>query len=81
MKFYVLIEYNGKGSGKLVRMSHDKKALLSERENKYTEKQAKKSYYLNYFYQSDVKCSEIQIFKSQKQYKDGKEPVNILYYY
>jgi hypothetical protein len=81
MKFYVLVECNGKGSGEAVKMSHDKKALLSERENKYTVKQAKKNYYLNYFYQSDVKCSEIHIYKSEKHYKDGKEPVNILYYY
>jgi hypothetical protein len=81
MKFYVLVECNGKGSGEAVKMSHDKKALLSERENKYTVKQAKKNYYPNYFYQSDVKCSEIHIYKSEKHYKDGKEPVNILYYY
>jgi hypothetical protein len=81
MKFYVLVEFNGKGSGEAVKMSHDKKALLSERENKYTVKQAKQKYFPNYFYQSDVKCSEIQIYKSEKHYKDGKEPVNSLYYY
>ena len=81
MKFYVLVEFNGKGSGEAVKMSHDKKALLSDRENKYTVKQAKQKYYPNYFFTSNVPCSEIQIFKSDKHYKDGKEPVNILYYY
>jgi hypothetical protein len=81
MKFYVLIEYNGKGSGFLVTKSTDKKAVLSARNLTYTAKQAKEKYYQNYFYQSDVKCSEIQIFKSEKQYLDGKEPLNILYYY
>jgi hypothetical protein len=81
MKFYVLIEFNGKGSGQAVKMSHDKQSVLSEREYTLTVKQAKQKYFPNYFYQSDVKCSEIQIFKSEKQYKDGKEPVNILYYY
>jgi hypothetical protein len=81
MKFYVLIEFNGKGSGEAVKMSHDKKALLSERENKYTVKQAKQNYYPNYFFTSNVPCSEIHIYKSEKQYLDGKEPLNILYYY
>jgi hypothetical protein len=81
MKFYVLIEWNGKGSGEAVKMSHDKKALLSERENKYTVKQAKQKYYPNYFFTSNVPCSEIQIFKTEKHYRDGKEPVNSLYYY
>jgi hypothetical protein len=81
MKFYVLIEWNGKGSGEAVRMSHDKQAVLSERERTYTVKQAKQKYYLNYFYQSNVPCSEIQIYKSEKHYKDGKEAVNVLNYY
>jgi hypothetical protein len=81
MKFYVLIEFNAKGSGEAVKMSHDKKALLSERENKYTVKQAKQKYYPNYFFTSNVPCSEIQIFKTEKHYRDGKEPVNSLYYY
>jgi hypothetical protein len=81
MKFYVLIEIYKNGSGEIVRKSNDKKALLSERENKYTVKQAKQNYYPNYFFTSNVPCSEIQIFKSEKQYLDGKEPVNILYYY
>jgi hypothetical protein len=62
-------------------MSNDKQVVLSEREYKLTAKQAKQKYYQNYFYQLDVKCSEIQIFKSEKHYKDGKEPINILYYY
>ena len=81
MKFYVLIEWNGKGSGKEIQRSIDKKSILSERECKYTAKQAKEKYYPNYFYQGDVKCSEIQIFKSENHYKDGKNPVNSLYYY
>lgn len=81
MKFYVLIEWNGKGSGEAVKMSNDKKAILSEREYKYTVKQAKQKYYSNYFFTSNVPCSEIHIYKSDKHYKEGKEPVNILYYY
>jgi hypothetical protein len=81
MKFYVLVEFNWKGSGEAVKMSHDKKAVLNERECTYTVKQAKQKYYLNYFYQSNVPCSEVQIYKSEKQYKDGKEPVNVLNYY
>jgi hypothetical protein len=81
MKFYVLIEWNVKGSGEAVKMSHDKKAILSEREYTFTVKQAKVKYYPNYFFTSNVPCSEIQIYKSEKHYNDGKEPVNILYYY
>jgi len=81
MKFYVLIEFNGKGSGEAVKMSHDKKAILSEREYTFTVKQAKVKYYSNYFFALNVPCSEIHIYKSEKQYKQGKEPVNILYYY
>jgi hypothetical protein len=81
MKYYVLIEINGKGSGEAVKMSNDKKAILSEREYKYTVKQAKQKYYPNYFFTSNVPCSEIHIYKSEKHYNDGKEPVNILYYY
>ena len=50
MKFYVLVEINGKGSGEAVRMSHNKQALLSEREYIYTVKQAKVKYYPNYFF-------------------------------
>jgi hypothetical protein len=81
MKFYVLIEWNGKGSFEAVRMSHDKKYVLSERECTYTVKQAKQKYYPNYFYQSDVRCSEIQIYKNEKHYNNGKEQINSLYYY
>lgn len=81
MKFYVLIEINKNGSGEIVRKSNDKKSILSEREYTFTVKQAKQKYYLNYFFTSNVPCSEIHIYKSEKQYKDGKEPVNILYYY
>jgi hypothetical protein len=81
MKFYVLIEWNGKGSGEAVKMSHDKKAILSEREYTFTVKQAKVKYYPNYFFTSNVPCSEVHIYKSEKQYKEGKDPVNSLYYY
>ena len=81
MKFYVLVEFNGKGSGEAVKMSHDKQAVLSEREYTLTVKQAKLKYYPNYFFTSNVPCSEIHIYKSEKHYRDNKEPINILYYY
>jgi len=64
--FYVLIEWNGKGSGRTVKTSFDKKEILSERECKLTDKEAKKKYHWRYFYAYDVKCSEVQIFKNFK---------------
>ncbi len=79
--FYVLIEWDGKGSGKTVLTSYDKKEVLSERECVLTQKQAKQKYHFRYFYQSDVKCSEIQIFKSYKSYANGKNPINSKFYY
>jgi hypothetical protein len=81
MKFYVLIEINKNGSGDIVRKSNDKKSILSEREYTFTVKQAKLKYYPNYFFTSNVPGSEVHIYKSEKHYNDGKEPVNILYYY
>jgi len=81
MRFYVLIEFNGNGSGEIVRMSNDKQALLNEREYTLTVKQAKRKYYTNYFFKSDVPCSEISIYKSEFSYKKGKEPINVISYY
>jgi len=79
--YYVLIEWDGKGSGKEEVLSYDKKYILSVMQCKYTEKQAKKKYHFRYFYQSDVKYSEIQIFKSYKSYANGKNPINSKFYY
>lgn len=79
--FYVLIEWDGEGSGKTVLTSYDKKEVLSERQCVLTQKQAKDKYHFRYFYQSDVKCSEVQIFKSYKSYANGKNPVNSKFYY
>ena len=79
--FYVLIEWNGKGSGRTVKTSFDKKEILSERECKLTDKEAKKKYHWRYFYAYDVKCSEVQIFKNFKNYAAGKDPLNSKVYY
>ena len=79
--FYVLIEWNGKGSGQTVKTSFDKKQIFSERECTLTEKQAKKKYHFRYFFASDIKCSEVQIFKNFRNYAAGKNPLNSKVYY
>jgi len=79
--FYVLIEWDGKGSGQTVKTSYDKKGILSERECKLTQKEAKKKYHVLYFFASDIKCSEVQIFKNFRNYAAGKDPLKSKVYY
>ena len=79
--FYVLIEWDGKGSGQTVKTTYDKKEILSERKCTLTEKQAKKKYHFRYFFASDIKSSEVQIFKNFRNYAAGKNPLNSKVYY
>lgn len=79
--FYVLIEWDGKGSYEKIIRSNDKKTILSEREYILTARKAKQKYNPNYFYKSDVPCSEIKIYKSEYSYKKGNPPIRVLLYY
>lgn len=79
--YYVLIEWNGKGSGEVVKKSSRKLDMIIFRNFTYTVKQAKKKYYPNYFNSLDVPCSEILIYKKEIDYLRKKEPLNVKTYY
>ncbi len=81
MRFYVLIEWNGKGSGETVKKSNRKLDMIIFRNFIYTVKQAKKKYYLNYFNSLDVPCSEILTYKAEIDYLTGKDPLSRKVYY
>jgi len=82
MKFYKLIEWDGKGSGETVATCHDKKYLLSLRQRVYTMQEAKIVYNnLNYFFASDVPASYIVTYKSKRDYIKEREPLFIQSWY
>ena len=77
MKFYVLIEWDGKGSGEIVATSNDKKYLLSLRQRFYSDNEAPICYgNYNYFFASDIPASEIVTYKNISDYKKGKQYLN-----
>lgn len=82
MKYYKLIEWNGKGHGQTVATSHDKKYLLSLRERVLQVHEAKIFYNnVNYFFATDVPASDIVTYKSESDYKKGKEPIKVENWY
>jgi len=77
MKFYVLIEWNGKGSGEIVATSNDKKYLLSLRQKYYSANEAILCYNnYNYFFTTDIACSEIITYKNISDYEKRKQYLN-----
>ena len=77
MRYYVLIEWNGKGSGEIAATSNDKKYLLSLRQKFYSANEAPACYgNYNYFFTQDVAASEIVTYKSIEDYKKGKQYLN-----
>ncbi len=81
MRYYVLIEWNGKGSGEVSKKSSRKLDMIIFRNFIYTVKQAKKKYYPNYFFSLDLPCSEILTYKTETDYIKGKDPLNRKVYY
>jgi hypothetical protein len=77
MRYYVLIEWNGEGSGEITATSNDKKYLLSLRQKFYSANEALTCYNnYNYFFTKDVACSEIVTYNSINDYKKGKKYLN-----
>ena len=77
MRYYVLIEWNGKGSGEIAATSNDKKYLLSLRQKFYSANEAPACYgNYNYFFTQDVPASEIVTYKSITDYQKGKQYLN-----
>ena len=81
MRFYRLLEFNGKGWGYDIECSNDKNKLLSMRENILSNIEAKLLYGPNYFYTTDVRCTVIQTYKSESQYNKNKDAVMIETWY
>lgn len=77
MKFYVLIEWDSKGSGEIVATSNDKKYLLSLRQKYYNTNEALTCYNnYNYFFTQDIPASEIVTYKNISDYQKGKQYLN-----
>lgn len=82
MKFYVLIEWNGKGSGKIVATSNDKMYLLSLRQKFYNANEAPICYNdYDYFFAIDIACSEIITYKNISDYKKFKDSIKVESWY
>ncbi len=74
MRHYVLIEWDGKGSGEIAATSNDKKYLLSLRQRFYSANEAPTCYHnYNYFFNTDIPASEIITYKSFDDYTKGKQ--------
>lgn len=82
MKFYVLIEWNGKGSGEIVATSNDKIYLLSLRQKFYSANEVPICYNdYDYFFATDLPCSEIITYKNISDYKKFKDPIKVEIWY
>jgi len=82
MKFYVLIEWDGKGYGEVVATSNDKKYLLSLRQRFYSANEAPACYgNYNYFFAADIPSSEIITYKNIDDYQKGKQPIKVESWY
>ncbi len=69
---YILTEWDGKGSGEQVLKTTDKNKAMSNRECTLTADAAKKKYGNRFFRASDVKCSSISSYSSEKALREGK---------
>jgi hypothetical protein len=78
--YYVLTEWNGKGSGEKVLTTQSKKEALAWRKHTLTYEEAKFAYYYDYFNNGDVPASTIDTYKSKKAIAEG-EPLKTEYWY
>jgi len=77
MRYYVLIEWDGKGSGEIAATSNDKKYLLYLRQRFYSANEAPICYHnYNYFFTENVPSSEIITYKNIDDYIKGKQYLN-----
>jgi len=77
---YILTEWDGKGSGEVTLKTTDKNKAMKNRECTLTSNEANKKYGDRFFYASDVKCSSIDSYASEKAIRDGKPTTSANWY-
>jgi hypothetical protein len=72
--YYVLTEWDGKGSREKVFTTTFKKDALAKRKRIFTPNQAESAWGYDYFHTGDVPCSTIDTYKDKKAIEEN-EPI------
>jgi len=79
--FYVVTEWDGKGSGEVIFEGSSYRLAMQSRKNTRTFRAAMKEYGPEYFRAIDVRCTTLDRYKSQKACRRRDEPSSTKHWY